>query len=108
MKKLISIFLAAAMCLSLAACGGEKQEENKQENAPEYVYAAEFTTISQDTDRYLSPQIFTEDGMYVTVWEKVGQNIPEGAVVEYEGQYDVYENRIYYVGFDGQTKRLEG
>lgn len=107
MKKLLSIFLIAAMCLSLAACGGDKPEE-KQEETPEYVYTAKYSTLSEGTDRYMNPQAFTDDGIYITAWEKVGEDIPEGAVVEYEGQYDVYENRIYFVAFDGTTTRLEG
>ena len=107
MKKLISIFLAAAMCLSLAACGGTKQEEVKEET-PEFVYAAEYTPLSSDSDRYINPQVYTDDGMYMSIYEKVGENIPEGVTPSYEGEYDVYENRIYFVGYDGSMKRLEG
>ena len=107
MKKLISIFLIAAMCLSLAACGGTKQEEQTKEETPEFVYAAEYTPLSDGTDRYINPQIYTDEGMYMSIYEKVGENIPEGVTPEYEGQYDVYENRIYFVGYDGTTSRLE-
>ena len=107
MKKLISIFLAVAMCLSLAACGGNKAEEKKEET-PEFVYAAEYTPLSSGTDRYINPQVYTDDGMYMSIYEKVGVNIPEGAVQQYEGEFDVYENRIYFVGYDGSQKRLEG
>lgn len=107
MRSILSIFLIAAMALSLAACGG-KTENPVQEESPEFVYSAEYTTLSEGTDRHMNPQIFTEDGMYVSTWEKVGKDIPEGEVEQYEGQYDVYENRLYFVGYDGSMKLLEG
>ncbi len=106
LKSVLSIFLIAAMSLSLAACGG-KTENKVQEDTPEYVYTAEYTTLSEGTERYMNPQIFTEEGMYISTWEKVGKNIPEGEVEQYEGQYDVYENRLYFVGYDGSMSRLD-
>ena len=105
LKNIFSILLIAAMCLSMAACGGKSEEV--QEETPEFVYSAEYTTLSEGTDRYMNPQVFTEDGMYISTWEKVGKNIPEGEVEQYEGQYDVYENRLYFVGYDGSMSRLE-
>ena len=80
MKKLISIFLIAAMCLSLAACGGTKEEEKIQEETPEFVYAAEYTPLNAGTDGYINPQVYTDEGMYISAYEKVGENIPEGVI----------------------------
>ena len=108
MKRILSLCLLAALCLSLCACGGSKGGRDPEATpAPEYVYAASFTAIEGMEDEYLNPRAFTDEGFYVTTWEKVGEEIPEGVTPEYEGQYDVYESRLYFVGFDGSRKALE-
>lgn len=112
-KNLIALLLALAMCLSLAACGsgsdnsGSKSDSASATATPEYVYAAEYTDLMTDVKNYISVQAFTDDGFYATCYEKVGENIPEGVTPEYEGQYDVYENVLYYVSNDGTMSKLE-
>ncbi len=106
-NKIISLLLLMALCLSLIGCGGSTEEEKEAVETPEYVYTARFEPISTDSDSYLQPRAFDEAGVYVSTYEKVGEEIPEGAVVEYEGQYDVYENRLYYLSFDGSKRMLE-
>lgn len=112
-KSIIALLLALAMALSLAACGSKEEGEknpggNKTETeTPEYVYTAEFKELGT-SENSLSVQAFTGDGFYATSYEKVGENIPEGATPEYEGQYDVYENKLYFVSFDGKKAPLEG
>ncbi len=111
-KSIISLALAIVMALSLAACGNNGGSESgsgtggyKTEN-PEYIYNAEFTDLGNSSSGSLSPRAFTSDGFYATSTEKTGENIPEGVTPEYEGQYDVYETRLYFVGFDGTRKPL--
>jgi len=105
-KRIFALVLCAAMLLSLAACG--KKEEEKKEDTPEFVYASTYTTLSEGSESYFNPRAFTDKGFYSTVYEKVGEKIPEGAVPQYEGEFDVYEYRIYFVDSSGKSTRLEG
>ncbi|MBR1456412.1 MAG: extracellular solute-binding protein [Oscillospiraceae bacterium] len=109
LRSLLALLLAAVMTLSLAACGGKQEDapENEDTEHTEYVYTAAYRSVSGNSS-YMSPQIFTDDGFYVVSSENVGSNAPEGAILEYEGQYDVYESRLYFVGLDGSTRKLEG
>ena len=106
-RSLLALLLAAVLMLGLAACGKQGGEEPKPEETetPEYVYTAAYKTID-GANSFMSPQVFTEDGFYVTSHEKVGTAVPEGATIEYEGQYDVLEPRLYFVGKDGSAKKL--
>ena len=110
MKKLLAALLAFAMVLSLAACGknkDENQESPTEEHTGEYVYAAQYSSLRENGPGSLFPRLFTDAGFYASSSEKVGVNKPEGAVQEYEGQFDVYEDRYYFVGFDGRVTRLD-
>lgn len=111
-KAIIAGILVLAMSAGLCACGstesgskGGKDTENN--DAPDYVYVSEYTKIDGLSD-YFSILSYDEEGFYTLVNEVVGKNIPEGAVEEYEGQYDVYENALYRVGFDGKAEKLNG
>ena len=105
----IALLLALLMILSLAACGKQGGEDVQTDDGEhgEFVYTADYKTV-KGSSSYMNPQVFTEDGFYVTTSEKVGTNVPEGATIEYEGQYDVYEPRLYFVGKDGSTRKLTG
>ncbi len=110
--KLISLLLVAAMALALCACGKDGDDSNngnggKAENTPmpEYVYSADFKTLT-GTESYIRPYIYTDDGFYSVQQEKVGEKEHE-TPAEYEGQYDIYEARLYFNGYDGKCSRLE-
>lgn len=115
-KSFLALFLALAMAFSFAACGkggdGGKtpaKPGNDKAETPEYVYNAEFKPLeSISSDGYLNVMLFTDEGFYASCYEKVGENIPEGATVEYEGQYDVRESRLYFIGSDGSVRLLDG
>lgn len=118
LKSIIALVLALTMAFSLAACGkgsdngGSTGGNNGGSNGgasstptPEYVYSAQFKELETSTYS-MNARFFTDDGFYATRYVKVGENIPEGAVVEYEGQYDVYETRLLFVGFDGTKQEM--
>lgn len=112
LRSVLALMLALVMALGLAACGSGDKNSDKPGNTPdntdnpEFVYNAEFKEISADGDGDIRTLTATDNGVYVSYSEKVGENIPEGAVPEYEGQYDVYEQRLAMVGLDGSFKPL--
>lgn len=108
-RNIIMLLVILSLALGMTACGAEKAENKPTGTAAptdEYVYAPEFTTLSENNTRSFNPKIYTDDGFYATSYEKVGENIPEGAVLDYEGQYDVYQSKLYYIGFDGSVQEL--
>lgn len=109
-RTVVIMLAVLSMALGLTACGSSAASKETKapaaETADEYVYAAEFKTLSEKNEMYFRPSIYTDDGFYATCSEKVGENIPEGAVLEYEGQYDVYQSRLYFIGYDGSMQKL--
>ena len=113
-KKLTALCLILAMCFTLAACGGgdtpqagtDTQNTQSGEH-PEYVYTAEFDTFMKDSETYFYPRVATNDGYYITSYEKTGTFIPEGVTPEYEGQYDVYQSMLYFCDKNGKISKLE-
>lgn len=116
LKNLLCLVLALCMALSLAACGGKGNEEKQpgkpgNEDAaahPDYVYTAKFLPISKDENNYIRFLNVTDDGIYCTTDRKVGTEVPEGAKVEYEGQYDVYKTFLCLMSSDGKLTDLAG
>ena len=106
-KRLLVLLLAAAMLLGLAACGETNVEETE---APEFVYKANYQKIEGATEeiRDLYPTLVTEDGFYCFVSEKTGEReLMEGETLEWEGQLDIYESRLYRLGIDGSLTKME-
>lgn len=112
LRSLLGLVLALAMLLSLAACGSKTEENNtkQEEEHPEMVYAAESLALNASELRDgISPAAYTDEGFYGLSYGKIGeQEIPEGVVPEYEGEYDIYGYRIYFVGYDGSVRQLKG
>ena len=118
LKSLIASVLAVAMIFALAACGtsgtpgqsGLSGTPGKSGNepAPAFVYVSSFREIDNAQGQGIGAACFTDKGFYTTPSEIVGQREPaEGEVAEYEGQFDIYEDRLYFVSFDGQRTKLE-
>ena len=110
LKKMLCLVLALCMLLSLAACGKGGDEPAKSEapeETPEFVYTAEYKTLVDGTENFLSFRGYTDEGFYVSSMEKTGENIPEGVVPRYEGQYDVYGTFLYFVDESGKMEKLE-
>ncbi len=117
MKKLTALLLCLMLLASLAACGRQEGGESARPGrtgetpAPEFVYQATFKTLPEVSEqaRYFSPSLVTGDSFYGFTSEVVGQReLREGEVLEYEGQLDIYENRLCRMGVDGSFEKLEG
>ena len=106
LRSLLCLVLALSMALSLAACG---DKENGEDSHPEMVYVAESLSLdSPAMQEGITPAAFTEDGFYGLSYGKVGTEIPEGSTPLYAGEFDVYANRIFFIGRDGSTRELTG
>ena len=110
MKKTISLILSLVMILTLCACGNKSAAAEKPSAdatpALEYVYTSDFTTLAEKSRNYYSPMYYTENGLYASGYDIVGSSAPEGVTEEYFGQYDITENRIFFIDFDGGIKKL--
>ena len=114
LKSALCLLMALLMVLSLAACGGQTSntETNKtqepQEDPDRLVYTAAFQPMETSPENGMSPVAYTADGFYAISWEKVGEReIPEGAKLQYEGEYDIFGSALYFVKYDGSLKKLE-
>ena len=112
--RLSLVILCLVMLFSLAACGKEgkpdssgRTDSNTVSENVSYAYKPDFLTVESDARWGISPVIFTDDGFYGTGNILVGrQEVPEGTVEDYEGQYDIYGTMLYFVGSDGKARRL--
>ena len=107
-KSILALMLAAVMLLALTACGKDGEQgtpaKPKDTPTPEFVYTSSYKTLSTGTNG-MNAQLFTEDGFYSVESEKVGEK-EHDQPAEWEGQYDIYEEAIYFVGFDGSRTKL--
>ena len=129
MNKNILRFLSLALCLvmifSLAACGKTEQpasngastdapsaepqatSDASVTDAPAYAWKSTFITINTDSENPITPVLYTDDGFYATGQIKLGrQQVPEGTVEQYEGQFDIYGTVLYFVDKNGKAEKL--
>jgi len=110
-KALLALLLIPALMLSLAACGTQAEEEKEKPEEVEdtgFVYVSEFNSLKDSSATYMQPLFFTGEGYYASSSVKVGEEVPEGAVIEYEGQFDVFETRLYFLSLDGSIREITG
>ena len=135
LKRILTLLLCAAMVLSLAACGGNSNANgepgdnpapgggnssasgtgtgsgsgssggNKQPAADTYVYVPEYVKIS-DMNGYPDRLIYHDGKFLTSFYTVIGNNTPEGVTPEYEGQYDVYGNKFFWLNLDGSMEEL--
>ena len=108
-KRTLCLVCACAMLFGLCACGSQPQSEATPTAAPdELVYTGKFTALPVTPENGLSTLAYTDDGLYAQTWEKIGEReIPEGAEIRYEGEYDLFGPALYFVSYDGTARRLE-
>jgi len=127
-KRSLTLLLAAVLCLGLlfplAGCqkketpdtpgnsaspaGNQTPDPGSAEPAADtYVYAAKLLPVDSEQQNGFSPLACVDDRLLVSCYEKIGENNPEGLVPEYEGQYDVYGMKLYWLDLDGTLTALE-
>ncbi len=131
LRSLLGLLLALAMLLSLAACG-EKKDENqektdKPEEHPDMVYTYESLKLTDENLKDgISPMAFTEEGFYGQVYEveepvaldKGTEEETQASEEPAEGETDAaeateiiteqYGIKLYFVGYDGSVRKLDG
>ena len=127
-KKILILLLCAAMVLSLAACGGKNGTGGNSGTgsggnpAPTptaggsgsgstpvqdtYVYVPEYVPISSELDGYPSSLLYADGRFLTSVYGVIRSEIPEGVTPEWEGQYDIYGNKFYWLNLDGSMEAL--
>ena len=119
LKRICCLFLAAAMVLGLAACGGGSSGGSSspassgsakapaETATPEFVYAAEFQTLAEKSKDWMSVRKYDDHGMYFTRYEKIGEREHEGQTATYEGEFDIYSSYLYFMDPSGKVTKLE-
>ncbi len=105
-KRALSFLLAALMLLALSACGETNVEETP---APEFVYKADYQKLEPMEDgTTFYPRLVTKNGFYSMNAVKVGEReLEEGEILQYQGQLDVYEQRMFFMDFDGNIRLMD-
>ncbi len=118
-RSLIASVLALVMILSLAACGksessggqtasGGGKSGGKNAETPAFVYVSSFREVPNEKGQSIGAMCFTEDGFYTSSSDVVGRREPkEGEVEEWEGQFDIREESLSFVSYDGRVTKLE-
>ena len=122
--RILSLVLCLVMVLSLAACGqgsnspapNAESTDNAQstttpaaspEASTDFAWKSDFLTIDTDSESVMQPVLYTEDGFFAIGNEKIGrQDVPEGQVEEYEGEFDIYGTVLYFVDKNGKAEKL--
>ena len=124
-KKLLTYILTGALCCSmlagLAGCGGKTggsaEDPAKQGSgaaasetpAPEFVYAPEFVDVKGELDTSFDSMIYHDGRFLAGLYTKVGEReLREGEELTYEGQLDVYGQKLYWLGLDGSLEEVAG
>ena len=118
-KMMLASVLVFAMIFSLAACGkaGEqgggtskpgKPGSSGKAETPAFVYVSGFQSAEGENNDPINVLAFTDTGFYTTASDVVGRREPkEGEVEEWEGQFDIREERLVFESFDGKRTNLD-
>ena len=120
-KKLLAYVLGGALCCSilagLAGCGGKGGKSADPENtetpaptetaAPEYVYVPEHVEIKGTFTSSFDNMVYSNGRLLASMYTKVGEREKrEGEEVTYEGQLDIYGNKLYWLSLDGSVEEV--
>ena len=119
-RSLIASVLAVMMIFSLAACGKTDSSGGgsgtpsggkpggKTADTPAFVYVSSFREIPSEDNQSVGALCFTDEGFYTSTSDVVGRREPkEGEKEQWEGQFDILEDRLWFVSFDGKRTKLD-
>ena len=106
LSRILGMLLAVALVFSLIAASASRKALAAGES--EASWSVSFTDFDLSPFNIASAYAFgyTDQGVFCSGSETVSKNIPEGAVEEYEGQYDVYAPALLFLSFDGEVQKL--
>ena len=122
-KRILTYILTGALCCAILAglsgCGGkdgkradpEKTETPAQTETaePEYVYVPEYVDIDGRFNGGFDNMIDSNGRFLASMYTKLGEREKrEGEEVTYEGQLDVYGNKLYWLSLDGRLEEISG
>lgn len=115
-KKAVVLMTVLCLCVGLlSGCGDKKAETPKpgksekpvETATPEYIYVAEYVPLDAELENSINSLCRVGDKFLFSSYGIIADNTPEGVVPEFEGQYAVYGNSLYWMTVDGKTTRLE-
>ncbi|MBQ3374680.1 MAG: hypothetical protein IJG40_16265 [Oscillospiraceae bacterium] len=106
LTRTLGMLLAVVLVFSLISASASRKALAAGES--EASWSVTFTDFDLSSFNIASAFAFgyTDQGVYCSATETVSKNIPEGAVVEYEGQYDVYAPALLFLSYDGEAQKL--
>ena len=103
----LGMLLAFALVFTLMPSFASREAFAEGEN--EKAWSASLTDfdLTPFNISYLNAFGYTDQGIYCSGTALAGKNIPEGAVEEYYGQYDVYDPILVFISYDGEIQKLD-
>ena len=103
----LGMLLAFALVFTLMPSFASREAFAEGEN--EKAWSASLTDfdLTPFNISYLNAFGYTDQGIYCSGTALAGKNIPEGAVEEYYGQYDVYDPILVFISYDGEVQKLD-
>lgn len=116
-KRYLCLILALAIALcAFAGCGKKDPDNSTDPNNPNsgsnaaeptgFVYVPEYVTIQGEFRNSFYNGVFSGEHLYVSSYEMVADNTPEGVTPEWEGQYWEYGPVIYKISMDGSCEKV--
>ena len=115
-KRYLCLVLALAMALcAFTGCGKKDNDDSSDPSNPNssnatelsgFVYVPEYVTIQGEFRNSFYNGVFSGENLYVSSYEMIADNTPEGVTPEYEGQYWEYGPVIYKISMDGSCEKV--
>mgnify|MGYP002854018982 FL=1 len=104
--RLFAVLLAFTLVVSLLPGFASLEVLAAEESGSGYSARMTKVDFSGTNVTYAYAIGYSDQGIYCAGSELIGREIPEGAVEEYEGQFDVYAPVLLFVSYDGSVQKL--
>ena len=116
-KRYLCLILALVMALcAFTGCGKKDPDDSTDPNNPNsgsnatelsgFVYVPEYVTIQGEYRNSFYNGVCSGEHLYVSSYEMIADNTPEGVTPEWEGQYWEYGPVIYKIAMDGSCEKI--